>query len=90
MQKSMMPGVFWDQNHLRMTRNRMQVHADSMGLLDETPPRTAMTHRLSVTKGEVTDGETMRAGMVFAGDLMIPMAGIVDGWPGQKHQIGTG
>ena len=74
----MMPGVFWDQNHLRMISNRIQVQTDSRGLLEWTLPRTARIHRLIVINGEFTDGETMRAGMVFDVDIMIPMAGIGD------------
>ena len=73
--------MFCHQNHLRMTIKRAQVHTDSNGLLDETPPRTAKEQRLSNTNGEVTDDETMRAGMVFVGDIMIPIVGIVDRWP---------
>lgn len=74
-----MPGVFCHQNHLRMIINRAQVHNDSNGLFEETPLRIVMIQRLSVTNGEVTDGETMRVGMVFVGDIMmIPITGIVD------------
>ena len=72
-QKSIMPGAYCHQNHLRISINRAQVQIDSIGFGEETPPRSANPIRIFVTNCEVTEVGFIRDGTDIELDIRTPI-----------------